>query len=84
MKFISANEESRLQVIEDLSQFLRRRKVEKLLSQVQLVIGSVQPIFIKRKILGNRSSSQLISADARVSGPSIGEHTDHLRLNACS
>ena len=81
MKFISANEESRLQVIEDLSQFLRRRKVEKLLSQVQLVIGSVQPIFIKRKILGNRSSSQLISADARESGRSIGEHTDHLRLH---
>ena len=58
-------------VIEDFSQFLRRRKVEKLLSQVQLVIGSVQPIVIKRKI---RSSSQLISADARVSGRSFGKH----------
>ena len=46
------------------------------------MIGSVQSIFIKRKVLGNRSSSQLISADARVSGPSIGEHTDYLRLNA--
>ena len=64
---------STVQVIEDLSQFFRRRK---LLSQVQLVIGSV---CIKRKILGKRSSSQLISADARVSGRSIGEHTDHLR-----
>ena len=51
MKFISTSEESRLQVVEDISQFLRWRKVEKLLSQLQLVIGSVQPIFIKRKIL---------------------------------
>ena len=38
---------------------------------MQLVIG---PIFIKLKILGKRSSSQLISTDARVSGRSIGEH----------
>ena len=72
-------------VIEDLSQFLRPRKVEKLLSQVQLVVGSVQTIFIKRKILGNRSSSQLIilvPMQEYPGGQSIGEHTDHLRLNA--
>ena len=82
MNIHNPNKESRLQVIEDLSQFLRQRKVEKLLSQVQLVIGSVQPIFIKREVLGNRSSSQLISADARVSGRSICEYTDHLRFQS--
>ena len=47
----------RVQPIDDRSQLHRRRSVEKLLSHVQLVIGSVQLILWRQNRFGKRFTS---------------------------